>query len=141
MDAREQCIVLSLALCFAIFFSRSYINSIIVYKFNKSAIKKMDSGRSFREWLLMSRYKSHIPLFFRLLYPISVGVYAGSLILCAMLGILNVSNKIGDLITKFDLAIGVVTVAAIEIIFGTRKAGVYDWGRWIKRRGNPKRKR
>ena len=139
MDARGQCLALGLTLCLAICFSRSYINSIIVYKFNKSAIKKLDAGRTFKEWLLMSRYRPHVPLFFRLLYPVSVGLYAGSMVLCAILGALSVSNKIGIFVVKFDIAIGVLTMVVIEILFATDKAGIYDWGRCVKRRGNPKK--
>ena len=141
MNVREQCIALSLALCLAIYFSRSYINSIMVYKFNKSALKKMCKGRSFKEWLLMSRFRPHVPLFFRLLYPVSAAVYAGSLVLCIILDGLNVSNKIGTFITKLDLALGVLTVLVIDVIFHTDKEGIYDWGRWVKRRGMQKKRK
>ena len=89
----------------------------------------------------MSRFRPHVPLFFRLLYPVSAAVYAGSLVLCIILDGLNVSNKIGTFITKLDLALGVLTVLVIDVIFHTDKEGIYDWGRWVKRRGMQKKKK
>lgn len=101
MSIERQIVIYVIGGLLTLFFLRLFIVGIKFYQLNKSAYKKQKKGETFKEWLLLSRYKEEIPKIIRILYFAVLIIHPAGIIIGLFVP-LNIGGEIARTIWLLD---------------------------------------
>ncbi len=115
------------------YLQRSFLDGLIIYLLNKSAIKKRKKGQTLKEYLLYTRFKTEIPKSFLVFYYFTI---VSHLLVSVALVIMALLEYSEDLILKilgilFYFNCGWTTI--IGILFWSPGKS-FNYGRWISKK-------
>lgn len=142
MNLDGQIIVIFICFFISVWFDRGFLGGIVLYQLNNSAYKKRKKGETLREWLFFSRYHQEIPRLFLYLYLFILIIHPLVAILCVILSFINLSNYIGDKLTRIVYYFDVLYILLINLLFWSSKPG-FAYSRWIRKNkgSQPRRKK
>lgn len=141
LNIYRQLLVITGMFILSFFYLRSFMNGIISYQINRSAYKKRMKQKSFRNWLLFTRFRDVIPKGYIVFYNFLILLHIGADVICIFCSLLKCSQSVGPVIAEYILNFDCLWMIILRLFFWTPGRRI-PYERWItKKRGMKPKKR
>lgn len=132
IDAMFYLVAVMMSLVLFWYLQRSFLDGLIIYILNKSAVKKRKKGQTLKEYLLYTRFRTEIPKSFLIFYYFIILSHLLVGVVLVIMALIECSEDLTLKILEILFYFNCGWTAVIGILFWSPGKS-FNYGRWIKK--------